>query len=91
MVESASAVAACARAVDAGRRGPKGHSARGTGPFGPWRSGATGRVQAGAAGVESAIYLPAYFDRNAATSLASCPTTMFSGMIAPEKPPLRIA
>ena len=91
MVESAATAAACARAVDAGRRGPKGHSVSDTGPFGPWRSGAADRVQAGAGVVESAIYLPAYFERNAATSLASCPTTMFSGMIAPEKPPLRIA
>jgi hypothetical protein len=49
-------VPACARAVDAGRRGPKGHSARGTGPFGPWRSGAAERVQAGAGVVESVIY-----------------------------------
>jgi hypothetical protein len=44
-----------ARAVDAGRRGAKGHSACGTGPFGAWRSGAAERVQAGATVVESAI------------------------------------
>jgi hypothetical protein len=56
MIDSAAAVPACARAVDAGRRGPKGHSARGTGPFGPWRSGAAERVQAGAGVVESVIY-----------------------------------
>jgi hypothetical protein len=41
--------------VDAGRRGPKGNSACGTGPFGTWRSGAAERVQAGAGVVESAI------------------------------------
>ena len=35
--------------------------------------------------------LPAYLERKAATSVASFPTTMFSGMIAPEKPPLRSA
>ena len=35
--------------------------------------------------------LPAYLERKAATSSASFPTTMFSGMIAPEKPPLRSA
>ena len=34
---------------------------------------------------------PEYLARNAATAWASLPTTMFSGMIAPEKPPLRIA
>ncbi len=34
---------------------------------------------------------PEYSARNAATSRASSPRTMFSGMIAPEKPPLRIA
>ena len=34
---------------------------------------------------------PEYCARNSATSWASSPTTMFSGMIAPEKPPLRIA
>jgi hypothetical protein len=56
MVDSAAAVPAWARAVDAGRRGPKGDSAGGTGPFGPWRSGAAERVQAGAGVVESAIY-----------------------------------
>jgi hypothetical protein len=56
MVGSAAAVRACARAVDAGRRGTKGHSACCTGPFVPWRSGATERVQACTAVVESAIY-----------------------------------
>src|SRR5436190_717110 len=55
MVDSAAAVPACARAVDAERRGTKGHSASGTDPFVPWRSGATERVQAGAEGGESAI------------------------------------
>src|SRR3954451_5095223 len=34
---------------------------------------------------------PAYAWRNSATCWASSPTTMFAGMIAPEKPPLRIA
>ena len=34
---------------------------------------------------------PEYLARNRATSWASSPTTTFSGMIAPEKPPLRIA
>jgi len=34
---------------------------------------------------------PAYFATKAATFWASAPTTMFWGMIAPEKPPLRIA
>jgi hypothetical protein len=34
---------------------------------------------------------PAYFETKAATFCASAPTTMFWGMIAPEKPPLRIA
>src|SRR5439155_12970680 len=34
---------------------------------------------------------PEYFARNSATARASRPVTMFSGMIAPEKPPLRIA
>ena len=34
---------------------------------------------------------PAYFARNSPTSRASCPVTMFSGMIAPEKPPFWIA
>jgi hypothetical protein len=55
MTESAAAVAVCARAVDAGRRGPKGHSAGGTGPFGPWRSGAAERVQAATGVVDSVI------------------------------------
>ena len=35
--------------------------------------------------------VPAYAATNSATSCASWPTTMFWGMIAPEKPPLRIA
>ena len=35
--------------------------------------------------------LPAYFATKAATFSASAPTTMFWGMIAPEKPPLRMA
>ena len=34
---------------------------------------------------------PAYSETNLATLIASSPTTMFWGMIAPEKPPLRIA
>ena len=34
---------------------------------------------------------PAYSATNSATASASSPTTMFCGMIAPEKPPLRIA
>src|SRR3954471_16512369 len=34
---------------------------------------------------------PAYRSRKMATARASGPTTMFAGMIAPEKPPLRIA
>jgi hypothetical protein len=55
MIGSAAAVPACARAADAGRRGPEGHSAGGTGAFGPWRSGAAERVQAGAGVVESVI------------------------------------
>ena len=36
-------------------------------------------------------FVPEYFARNSATSRACFPTTMFWGMIAPEKPPLRIA
>lgn len=35
--------------------------------------------------------LPAYLARNFATSIFSGPVTMFSGMIAPEKPPFSIA
>ena len=35
--------------------------------------------------------LPEYLARKSATASASSPTTMFAGMIAPEKPPLRIA
>jgi hypothetical protein len=34
---------------------------------------------------------PEYCSRKSATSSASSPTTMLAGMIAPEKPPLRIA
>ena len=34
---------------------------------------------------------PEYLARKSATASASSPTTMFAGMIAPEKPPLRIA
>ena len=34
---------------------------------------------------------PEYWARKLATACASLPRTMFSGMIAPEKPPLRIA
>jgi hypothetical protein len=56
MIESAAAVPACARTVDAGRRTQKWHSARGTGRLGGWRSGATQRVQAGAGVAESVIY-----------------------------------
>jgi hypothetical protein len=37
------------------------------------------------------VLLPAYFSRNSAICSASAPVAMFSGMIAPEKPPLRIA
>jgi hypothetical protein len=58
MVGSAAGVHACARAViwpTHPRRGTKGNSACGTGPFVPWRSGATERVQASAAVVEPAI------------------------------------
>ena len=36
-------------------------------------------------------YWPEYSARNSATTSASSPTTMLAGMIAPEKPPLRIA
>src|SRR3954464_15554983 len=35
--------------------------------------------------------VPEYFDTNSATICASRPTTTLAGMIAPEKPPLRIA
>ncbi len=37
------------------------------------------------------FWLPEYLARNSAIAVAFEPTTMFSGMIAPEKPPLRIA
>ena len=57
MIDSAAAVPGCARAVDAGRRTAKWHTAGGTGHFGGWRSGAAERVQAGAGVVESVIYL----------------------------------
>jgi hypothetical protein len=40
---------------------------------------------------ELAAFVPAYLETNSATSLASCPTTTFWGMIAPEKPPFSIA
>ena len=56
MVGSAAAVPACARAVDAGRRTPKGSRAGCPAPFGGWRSGAAERVQAGTGVAESAIY-----------------------------------
>jgi hypothetical protein len=36
-------------------------------------------------------FAPAYSATNCATCCASCPTTMFCGMIAPEKPPFSIA
>jgi len=55
MVDSAASVLACARAVDAGRRTPKGCRAGCPAPFGGWRSGAAERVQASAVVVESAI------------------------------------
>jgi hypothetical protein len=41
--------------VDAGRRGQKGDSGSATDPFRAWRSGAAGRLQKGAAVVESII------------------------------------
>jgi hypothetical protein len=56
MIDSASAVPACARAVDAGRRTAKGSRAGCPTPFAGWRSGAADRVQASAGVVESAIY-----------------------------------
>ena len=37
------------------------------------------------------LSLPEYSERKSATASASSPTTMFAGMMAPEKPPLRIA
>jgi hypothetical protein len=52
MIGSASAVPACARAVDAGRRTPKGSRAGCPAAFGGWRSGAAERVQAGAGDAE---------------------------------------
>src|SRR5690349_2091301 len=56
MTGSASAVLACARAVDAGRRTAKGIRAGCPDPFAGWRSGAAERVQAIAGGVEPVIY-----------------------------------
>src|SRR3954449_10540859 len=56
MVDSASAVLACARAVDVGRRTAKGRRAGCPSPFAGWRSGAAERVQASVGIVESAIY-----------------------------------
>ena len=37
------------------------------------------------------LCVPEYLSRKSATASASSPVTMFAGMIAPEKPPLRIA
>jgi hypothetical protein len=48
-------------------------------------------VQHGGGYPPAADFLPAYSETNAATCCASGPVTMFSGMIAPEKPPLAIA
>ncbi|MFL5858189.1 MAG: hypothetical protein ACJ77L_15825 [Solirubrobacteraceae bacterium] len=47
-------------------------------------------VVCGGAGA-SATSWPAYLATKAATFCASAPTTTFWGMIAPEKPPFRIA
>ena len=58
MIDSMAAVAACLRAVDAGRRGLKGDSATGTDPFRTWRTGAAERGQAAAGVVESLILGP---------------------------------
>jgi hypothetical protein len=58
MIDSASAVPACARAViqpTHPRRTAKGSRAGCPAPFAAWRSGAAERVQAGAGGVESVI------------------------------------
>jgi len=55
MIDSASVVPACARAVDAARRTAKGIRAGCPDPFAGWRSGAAERVQAGARGVELVI------------------------------------
>src|SRR5204862_7636845 len=43
----------------------------------------------GAGGLLASV--PAYFETKSATASASAPTTTFWGMIAPEKPPFRIA
>jgi hypothetical protein len=56
MVDSMARAAECAWLGDAGRRGPNGDSGKATDPFGPWRSGAARRVQAGVWVVESAIW-----------------------------------
>src|SRR5579884_2780372 len=56
MIDSTARVAGCACIADAGRRRAKGHSARGTGPFGRWRTGAARCVQTGA-GVAVSIIL----------------------------------
>jgi hypothetical protein len=53
--DSAAGAAICARIADAGRHGQKGHSASGTGAFGPWRSCAARRVQMTVPVVESPI------------------------------------
>jgi hypothetical protein len=45
MIGSTADVAGCVWPVDAGRRGLKGDSARGTDRFRTWRSGAAGRRQ----------------------------------------------
>jgi len=56
MIDFAARVPAWPRTVDAGRCPREGHSGRATGPFSGCRSGAAGRVQAGAGVVESVIY-----------------------------------
>jgi hypothetical protein len=45
------------------------------------------RIEPGTTGA----WRPAYVATNSATTLASCPTTMFWGIICPEKPPFSIA
>ena len=60
----------------------------------PWAGASASFVDAAGGGVGDglvSLLRPAYLATKAATSSASWPTTMFSGMIAPEKPPLRIA
>src|SRR4051794_19299439 len=57
-------------------------------PWPPPPAPATGWLGGEIVGARSS---PAYFETNAATASASLPTTMFWGMIAPEKPPLRTA